>query len=214
MPEKKSAPITCSTGSPKGIADAGDINARERVKSRENIKNSGFTLIELLITLALSSMILTAVTSTFILQARFFEKQANIVDIHENTRAGMQMMTSELMMAGYDPTGLADATLTSAGENAVAFTADLNGDADVSDSREKVAYALDEKDSQITRNRQPVAENISALTFVYYGFNGQPLSQPINPGDVKRIGIRVEAGYAGISRSMEAQVALRNVFRE
>jgi len=194
-PDEKTKPAACFTnGAP--------------IKSTTS---GGFTIIELLITLALSSMVLSAVAATFILQARFFEKQANIVEIHENTRAGMQMMTSELMMAGYDPTGVSGAALVSAGERSATFTADLNGDGDLSDSREKVVYALDEKDLQITRNNQPVAENITALLFTYHGSDGGSLSQPVNPDEVKRIGIRMDAEYAGISRTVEAQVALRNL---
>ena len=177
------------------------------------VADEGFSLIELIIALGLSSIILSAVISTFVLQKKLYEKQAYTVEINENIRAGMQIITSELMMAGHDSTGIAGAKLVSALENSLRFTADLNGDGDMSDSGEDIEYALDKKDSQITRDAQPIVENIRELTFKYYSFDGLELTQPVNADDVKRVEMRIEGEYAGISKKAVAQVALRNVFR-
>jgi prepilin-type N-terminal cleavage/methylation domain-containing protein len=173
---------------------------------------NGFSLLELTLSLALSSIILTAALSTFILQKKVYEKQARIIDIQENIRTGLYMATSELMKAGFDPTGLSGAGIVSARETSLRFTTDFNGDGDVSDSNEDIVYALDETDFQLTRNGQPVAENIHALAFDYYAPDGARLPPPADPGRVKRVGVRIRAENAGVLRTAEAQVTLRNLF--
>ncbi|VEN74203.1 conserved hypothetical protein [Candidatus Desulfarcum epimagneticum] len=175
---------------------------------------NGFSLLELILSLALSSMILAAALSTFILQKRVYEKQTRIIDLEENIRAGLYMATSELMTAGFDPTGLSGAGIVSARETSLRFTADLNGDGDVSDSNEDIVYALDGTDFQLTRNGQPAAENIHALTFNYHDPDGVLLPPPADPTRVKRIGVRIRAQNAGMTRDAEAQVTLRNLFPE
>jgi len=77
------------------------------------------------------------------------------------------MMTREIKMAGYDPTGRAEAALESIAASSINFTMDINEDEDVDDSGEDITYALDNVDNEITRNAQPVAQNIEELEFVY-----------------------------------------------
>jgi len=64
-------------------------------------KNHGFTLIELLIAMAVGLVVLGAVYSVFIVQNKELNKQEQIAVMQQNARMAMEMMTKEIMMAGY-----------------------------------------------------------------------------------------------------------------
>jgi len=61
----------------------------------------GFTLVELLITMTISLIILTALSSTFLMQRKIYDVQEQVVEMVQNARAAMDMMTREIRMAGY-----------------------------------------------------------------------------------------------------------------
>ena len=157
------------------------------------MSEKGFTLVELLIAMVASLIVLGAICGTFIIQNKTYEVQAQIVEMQENARAGIQMMARELMMAGYDPTGSAGAGIVSASANSIEFRMDLDGDGctngtdGTTDSNEDVTYALDATDNQLTRkgttggNADPLAENIQELSFTY--FDGNNLKVARNSSD-------------------------------
>ena len=101
------------------------------------------------------------------------------------------MMVREITMAGYNQT-TAPATITAvsrctgtttasncagitnAAAKTISFTADINGDGDITDSNENITYFLDTSDGALKRKstlsaqEQPVVENVQSLGFVYY----------------------------------------------
>ena len=160
------------------------------------ISEKGLTLVELLTAMVPSLIVIGAVTSTFVIQNKSYEQQAQIVEMQENVRAGMQMMTRELVVAGYDPTGACGAGIVSANANSIRFTMDLNGDGDFAHSSEDVTYALDAADNQLTRKSTaidtatPLAENIQGLSFTYYDSNNSTTSVV---GKITRITIQLTA---------------------
>ncbi|MDP2855434.1 MAG: prepilin-type N-terminal cleavage/methylation domain-containing protein [Smithellaceae bacterium] len=108
--------------------------------------NKGFTLIELLIAMFVGLIVLGATYAVFIAQNKELNKQEQIVVMQQNARMAMEMMTREIMMAGYNQTtdpatiaavprctnalvaaGTSCVGITSAGSNTIKFTADLNG---------------------------------------------------------------------------------------
>jgi len=68
-------------------------------------KSAGFTLVELLIALALSLVVLTSVSSAFISQRKTYDAQEQITEMIQGTRAVMEIITREVKLAGYAPTG-------------------------------------------------------------------------------------------------------------
>ncbi|MBW2568666.1 MAG: prepilin-type N-terminal cleavage/methylation domain-containing protein, partial [Deltaproteobacteria bacterium] len=68
-------------------------------------RESGFTLVELLISMTIGLIILTALSSTFLMQRKIYDVQEQMVEMVQTARAAMDMMTREIRMAGYDPTG-------------------------------------------------------------------------------------------------------------
>ena len=93
------------------------------------IKNnqSGFTLVELLISLVLSSLVMTAVYSTYLSQQNTYIAQNQTAAMQQNARAAMYYMERELRMAGCDPTGNANAGVVDAQANTIQFTMDITG---------------------------------------------------------------------------------------
>lgn len=161
-----------------------------------NIPEKGFTLIELLVAMVAALVVLGAIAGNFIIQNNSYEQQAQVVQMHENARAGIQMMTRELLMAGYDPSGNANAGIVTAGADSINFTMDLNGDGDFDDSNENVTYALDTTDKQLTRKgtasdtADPLSEDIEGVSFTYYDANNAVTAVV---GDIRRITIDLTA---------------------
>jgi len=136
----------------------------------------GFTLVELLIAMTIGPIILTALSSTFLMQRKIYDVQEQIVEMVQTTRAAMDMMTREIRMAGYDPTGSAGAGIVSVVTNKIYITMDLNGDGALDNSDEHIVYDI--YDNKLGRTvgpsanvnnpsvppyHQPVAENVEKL---------------------------------------------------
>ena len=88
---------------------------------------SGFTLIELLITMTIGLIILTALSSTFLMQSKIYDVQEQVAEMVQNARAAMDMMSREIRMAGYDPTGSAGAGIVSVATDKIYITMDITG---------------------------------------------------------------------------------------
>jgi len=88
-------------------------------------KESGFTLVELLITMTISLIILTALSSTFLMQRKIYDVQEQVVEMVQNARVAMDMMTREIRMAGYM---VVDNAITNQGNNTITFLCDIDSD--------------------------------------------------------------------------------------
>jgi len=136
----------------------------------------GFSLVELLIAMAVGLVVLSAMYSVFTIQNKTFANQEELVVMQQNVRAGMDMMTREIRMAGYNPTGgTPKPGIVTAGANSITFTMDITGDGLTDGPNEYITYDLYDsggvqalgRRSTSGANRQPVVENISALGFTY-----------------------------------------------
>lgn len=143
------------------------------------INSKGFTLIEILISLAVSAIVLTAIYQTYHSQQKAYIVQEQVAVMQQNLRAAIFMISSELRMAGYDPSGTTDAGFV-AGEwsaGSLHFTKDVdsNGAIDSADgSNEDITYFVDANRRLIRKETtdQVVAENIDALNLVYLQADG------------------------------------------
>ena len=168
-------------------------------------KERGFTLVELLIAMTIGLIILAALSSTFLMQRKIYDVQEQIVEMVQTARAAMDMMTSEIRMAGYDPRGTANATITNADASSITFTQDLDGDGNLMDvgnwdTNERIRYNLYTSDGiqKIGRRTgsgeaiaQPVAEHVQFLGFRYWDAGGVELLSPVaTPTNIRRIQIQ------------------------
>lgn len=157
--------------------------------------NKGFTLIELMITMLVFSVIIAAVYATHISQQRTYQVQGQVTEIQQNIRAALYFMTSDIRMAGYDPTDSANFGITIALAGRLQFTvdtdddgtldadetfdigfstvidADGNGIPDTVSAGVPVADRLG-KQSGGAGGYQALAENIQAVEFLYLNAAG------------------------------------------
>ncbi len=156
-------------------------------------KKNGFTLVELLIAMTIGLIILTALSSTFLMQRKIYDVQEQIVEMVQTARAAMDMMTREIRMAGYDPTGTGFAGIPYSSSQ-LQIVADLDGNGNTTDSNENITYTYDAANLQIDRNTgsgdQPFSENIQLFTFDYLDSAG---SATTATADIRQIRITIKA---------------------
>ena len=150
--------------------------------------HKGFTLIELLVAMSVGLVVMAGVSMTFRSQQKSYLLQEQMAAMQQNLRAAMFHMEREIRMAGCDPNQTASAQFVTANATSITFTQDIGGggadgsqpDGDTEDPRENITYYLNDIDGdglgdELRRNDtnpggigdQVIADNISALNFVY-----------------------------------------------
>ena len=149
--------------------------------------HKGFTLIELLVAMSVGLVVMAGVSMTFRSQQKSYLLQEQVAAMQQNLRAAMYHMEREIRMAGCDPNQTVDAQFVTANATSITFTQDLRGDTegslpdgDTEDPSENITYYLNDIDGdglgdELRRNDtnpggigdQVIADNISALNFVY-----------------------------------------------
>ena len=184
--------------------------------NKYHIDNLGFTLIELLIAMAITGIVSAGIFSAYHSQQNAQLSQKQAVEMQQNLRAALYIMTSDIRMAGYAPDGTYSAGITKIGDGSngqpLGFTfvelADSDGIDNDSDGTidepgelklQTVEYdlydAYGDGDSDIGRkqgaaSRQAIAENIQTLQFVYLDSSGIVTA---NLSDIRSIQIIIVA---------------------
>jgi type II secretory pathway pseudopilin PulG len=139
------------------------------------IKNEGFAIVELLISMAVIGVIISSMFGFSIAQRKYFSVQEEVSEMTQNTRAAMEMISSELTMAGYSPLGTVFSGIPY-NASQLQIYADLNGDGDRFDPNENIIYIYEASSKSILRNtgggNQPFAESIQSFTFEYLDDQG------------------------------------------
>lgn len=168
--------------------------------------NHAFSLIEVMAAMAIFSIIMAGVIAAFHEQLQLNRARESVSAMQQNARTAMYFLTRELMMAGFNPVGTADAGIKPVADrhDAVTLSMDVTGgesdgvdndgdgetdnalevdfgDGKTDDSNEVITYAL--KNGKLTRasgegSPQTLADNIDVLDFEYFGVN------PLDPGCV------------------------------
>src|SRR6266487_2720740 len=92
-------------------------------------KSSGFTLVETLLALTIGGLVLGSLFHLLIIQPHLSAAQDTLRDMGQNARVALEVMTRELRMAGYNPTGANFDGITYA-PTQLRLRVDLNGDGD------------------------------------------------------------------------------------
>jgi type IV pilus assembly protein PilW len=146
-------------------------------------KNSGFSLIEILVAMAIGSIAMAAIFLAYQVQVTGKISQENVLDRNQDTRASLELIASDIRMAGCDPTGTASAGFVSATPTTLEVTMDTRSDTgnesdgDFSDPGEHILYTL--AAGNIMRERVGIdpaggvelTRNVDALNFVYLDTN-------------------------------------------
>lgn len=192
-----------------------------------NSNKKGFTLIELLISLVLGLIVMAAIYEVYLIQQKSYTNQQEVAGMEQSLRASMFLLKREIQKAGFNPDPNDKGTLgfieaTRGTEPAIAFTfiGDINDDGVVSEGEtdglrytlytgsngvKKLGRATLQSSDPISFNVvEPVAENIDALDFVFFGFDAD--DNPIVLDDDGNG--NVTAGLAGI-RVVEITIVAR-----
>ena len=159
---------------------------------------------------------MAAVLASFRVQHTTYLAQDQVVELQQNLRVAMEMLSRDFRSAGYDPTGGAGAgtiTATDIPNTQIVFTRDLDGSGGTyidqshsteNDPNEKISYRLNTAPPALGRAigdspvHQPVADNIVALELLYLLADGTTV---LNPAAADLDNIR------GVQISMLAQAA-------
>jgi len=136
------------------------------MRQSRNIEN-GFTLVELIVSIAISGIVLAAITATFISQSRSYDAQAQINGMQQAARVAMDMITREVRMAGYDPTSSSNFGIVACSATSIQITADVLVPADglTTGANEDITYSFDDPNDQILRETETLVENIEFFNF-------------------------------------------------
>lgn len=183
--------------------------------SKMPLRDKGFTLLELIIYVGLAGLTTTCLYEIFLTTINLYNRHEIFVNTTQELRAAISLLTSEIRMAGCDPTGSGNLGFIneedSSGkdrydtdEDSINFTSDIiyPYDGFALGANEKVNYYLYPSNTGLkklgrrtgaARSAQPVAENIVDLSFSYFNANNENITS--NP-DLKEIGsvqIRITA---------------------
>lgn len=142
--------------------------------SAEIKRERGFTLVELMISVAIGGIVLAGMVTSFAVQRHSYRLQGDVSEMIENARVGLDIMTGDIRMAGYDPGG--------GGFNGIGWNCtlnppvleirtDWNGDTDYNDTNERIYYRWVSSSKQLQRrvgsngSYQPFIEDVESCTF-------------------------------------------------
>lgn len=155
-------------------------------------KDRGFTLLEILVTMGVAAILAIFISKTFLFQQKTYDVQDQVIGMVQRARACLDLMTREIRMAGYNPTGASFNGIPYDADSLSLF-ADLNSDGDTDDPNEAIIYSYDSGNMRINRNtgsgNEILAEDIQ-LRFAYLKTDGTATTVT---ADIRQIEIIVNA---------------------
>ena len=163
------------------------LNHLKTANSATRYLSKGFTLIEILMVIAILSIAFGTIYKTFDTFNRAYTTENVVSRVQQKTRVGMEFMIQDVRLAGLDPLGSADSSITVAGVTSIEFTADrnMNGqidDPDLTDGSdeaadlERVEYRYDgnnllemllRKSDTTIESQDVLLDSVTGLTFTY-----------------------------------------------
>ncbi len=162
---------------------------------------NGFTLIEMVVALGLSLVTVSAVYALYVSELKAQYVREDRLEMQQQARVVMDVMSRELLMAGYDPRGVNRDTDLSNDFQGITYDpdrliikADLNGNGLIADANESIAFVYDAKTHTLRRNtgggNQPFGENVELLLVEYFDKEGNPT---VDSTSIRQVKITVTA---------------------
>lgn len=158
------------------------------------LNQTGFTIVEIMITIAIASLVMGAVYTSFTSQQNTYVAQDQVVEAQQSARAAMTLMSREIRMANYAPlTG--GGGITTANPTQLIFTTEIDNAGTLQTIQYSLYDAYGDGDTDIGRTVDagavvPLAENIDALEFLYLDEDN---NQTTSVSDIRTIQISILA---------------------
>ncbi len=183
---------------------------------------AGFTLIELVLSMAIMLIVIAAIISLFTSLNRMYTTQGVAADVQQVTRTGIDIMTRNIRMAGFNPLNINPVGIVQAETSSIRFEYDTNGSGTISNNGdEDVAYLLNEENNQLVQQkngdgpRQPLVDNVIALAFRYFDEDDDIVTNDLVAIRTVEVSLTVEepAGRDQVvRRTYSTRVICRNLF--
>jgi type IV pilus assembly protein PilW len=203
------------------------FSKRQKAADLSGAGSAGFSLVELLVAMVVASIVMAAISSVYASLTRSYTTQTVAADVQQAVRAGIDFMAEDIMLAGLDPQGTADAEINEAGSTKIRFKADRNMDGDADDNLEEITYELIGTQLRQTDHSgtETLIDNVENFQFIFRNavnqdlINDLGLSDPLGDADrpnirTVEISITVEepAGRGGmVERTYTTRVRCRNI---
>lgn len=184
---------------------------------KKKADQNGFTLMELLIALAVSSIIMAVIASTYFYYSRMSVKQEKVLEVTQKLRATIYVLERDFYMAGFDsnPADSQDSGFLKFDATDISFTT-LDGEV-LSTFNYKVQGSAG--NYSLLRDDIVLCDNIKEITFWYYVLENNKLVLKSPPAasdlldDIKgvRIKLSVESSDKEVLRTLETDVYCRNL---
>ncbi len=180
----------------------------------------GFTVTELVLALAMMMMVMAAMVSLLISLNRSYTAQNVTAGVQQVTRAGINIMTRDIRMAGLNPLKINQIGILEASVDKIRFQHDTNGNGTIeSDQDEDTAYLLNRNHQLIrqkdgnTRSNKSLINHVEDLTFMYVDRDDEETSIIADIQSVEiSLMVREPAGNNKyISRTYSTRVICRNL---
>ena len=183
-------------------------------------ETSGFTVTELVLALAIMMMVMAAMVSLLISLNRVYAAQNVAAGVQQVTRAGINIMTRNIRMAGLNPLKINRIGILEASVNKIRFQQDTNGSGTIETGQnEDIAYLsnannqlIRQKDGNFRSNKSLV-DHVKDLTFKYFDRDDEETSilDDIHTVEIS-LTVREPAGKDKfISRTYSTRVICRNL---
>ena len=144
--------------------------------------NNGFSLFEVLVSLTIMLLVISGIIRLFTSLNRTYTGQNVAAGVQQVTRAGIDIMTRNIRMAGMNPLNLEPIGIVEASSNKIRFKLDLDESGAIEAGaaiREDIAYLLNAKGQLIqqydgnNRSNRSLLDNVSELRFEYLDADDQ-----------------------------------------
>ena len=147
----------------------------------------GFTLVEIVIAMAMASFVLAGAVATYTAYQRAQANQDRVVEMQQNIRSAMVLLTRDIREAGCDPNMVSGAGIVTATVGQIRITRDIAGhainpnqaDGDTTDANEDIIYSLDPVVDSDGAEPNGIPDTAEVADFCRNDWNGGGLFQPI-----------------------------------
>jgi type IV pilus assembly protein PilW len=201
------------------------IKFNQHIRPTRNIfplasEADGFTVTELVLALAMMMTVMAAMVSLLISLNRSYTTQNVTAGVQQVTRAGINIMTRDIRMAGLNPLKINQIGILEASVDKIRFQQDANGNGTIeSDQDEDIAYLLNRNHQLIrqkdgnSRSNKSLINHVKDLTFKYVDREDEETSilEDIHSVEISLM-VREPAGNNKfISRTYSTRVICRNL---